>query len=358
MVRGFDRTLWPMLTQRLLAGGLAGLIMMVATSCRHAPPSVGVTLHHAPDSVTLITSDIPRFWKAFDDAAGKDSATRVRIFNDEYLSGGSVGLTDFARGKIKGHGSDSAVTAAEELVKATTHWPRYYAGIRQASMTIATTDTVVGVVRRGLRQLSTLYPHARYPDIYFVIGRLNSAGTSSDRGMLMGAEMSSRTPTTPVEEIPEWVRQFTSSVSVATLGHIVIHETVHFLQLDQGRTCCKNLLHDALIEGGADFLSELASGPWLDSLSYHRYGRAHEETVWREFERDMHDTATKTWIASGTEPNNHGAPDLGYWVGYRICQAYYERATDKRRAIRDLIELKDPDQILRASGYGTQWPGA
>jgi hypothetical protein len=69
----------------------------------------------------------------------------------------------------------------------------------------------------------------------------------------------------------------------------------------------------------------------------------------------MHDTATKTWIASGSDPHNHGAPDLGYWVGYRICQSYYERATDKRRAVRDLVRLEDPDRILRESGYGAAW---
>lgn len=340
---------------RAIALSLASLLLVVAISCHHSPPSTGVTLHVSPDSVGLITADIPRFWKAFDDAAGKDSATRVRIFNDEYIAVGSVGLEDFARIKLKGHGADSVVTAAEELARATNLYSRYYAGIRSASLTIATTDTVLGVVRRGLRQLSALYPNAKYPDIYFLIGRLNSAGTASSRGMLMGTEMSSRTATTPVDEIPPWVQQFTSSVSVATLGHIVIHETVHVLQLGEGRSCCRNLLHDALLEGGADFLSELASGPWLDSLSYHRYGRAHEEAVWRAFARDMHDTATKTWIASGLDPNNHGAPDLGYWVGYRICQAYYERAADKRRAVRDLVRLEDPDRILQSSGYGAGW---
>jgi hypothetical protein len=341
---------------RSTTGGFCCLLISVAASCSHRPPSTSATtLHASPDSVQLVTTDILRFWKAFDDAAGKDSATRVRIFADEYLAGGSVGLQDFARIKLKGRGKDSTVTPAEELAHATTEWPRFYAGIRASSMEVATTDTVVTVVRKGLRTLAELYPEGHYPDVYFVIGRLNSAGTASSRGMLIGTEMSSRTSTTPVDEIPAWVQEFTSSVSVATLGHIVIHETVHFLQLDDGRTCCRNLLHDALVEGGADFLSELATGPWLDSMSYHKYGRAHENEVWREFALVMHDTATSTWIASGSDPKNHGAPDLGYWVGYRICQSYYERATDKRRAVRDLVLLKDPDRILRESGYGVGW---
>jgi hypothetical protein len=54
--------------------------------------------------------------------------------------------------------------------------------------------------------------------------------------------------------------------------------------------------------------------------------------------------------------NFRGAPDdwpyeLGYWVGMQIAAHYVERATDKRRAIRELLELDDPQAILAASGY-------
>jgi uncharacterized protein YjaZ len=31
--------------------------------------------------------------------------------------------------------------------------------------------------------------------------------------------------------------------------------------------------------------------------------------------------------------------DLGYFIGYRIAQSYYEHATDKRRGIRDILRL-------------------
>jgi len=38
-------------------------------------------------------------------------------------------------------------------------------------------------------------------------------------------------------------------------------------------------------------------------------------------------------------------------VGYRIAGAYYARATDKRAAVRELLELRDAEAILRASAY-------
>jgi len=36
----------------------------------------------------------------------------------------------------------------------------------------------------------------------------------------------------------------------------------------------------------------------------------------------------------------------------RIAEAYVARASDKCAAIRELIELRDPGAILKASGYG------
>jgi len=37
-------------------------------------------------------------------------------------------------------------------------------------------------------------------------------------------------------------------------------------------------------------------------------------------------------------------------VGYRIAAAYYARAADKRAAVRQLLELRDPVAVLRESG--------
>jgi uncharacterized protein YjaZ len=44
--------------------------------------------------------------------------------------------------------------------------------------------------------------------------------------------------------------------------------------------------------------------------------------------------------------------DLGYYVGYKICQEYYEKSADKKKAIKDILEIRDFDQFFRESGYG------
>lgn len=43
--------------------------------------------------------------------------------------------------------------------------------------------------------------------------------------------------------------------------------------------------------------------------------------------------------------------DLGYWVGYRIAKAYYQTATAKDRALREILEMTDAREFLAESGW-------
>src|SRR5438105_15704652 len=52
------------------------------------------------DSVQIVTGDIASFWRAYDQAAGKDSAEPVRIFETVYLQPGSPGLRDWMRVRL------------------------------------------------------------------------------------------------------------------------------------------------------------------------------------------------------------------------------------------------------------------
>ena len=43
--------------------------------------------------------------------------------------------------------------------------------------------------------------------------------------------------------------------------------------------------------------------------------------------------------------------DLGYWVGYRIAQTYYENSADKTKAIHDILKVRNANGFLKKSGY-------
>src|SRR2546421_8736780 len=148
------------------------------------------------DSVQIVTRDIPNFWRAYDQAAGKDSAERVRIFETVYLQPGSPGLRDWMRVRLMNRDTVRArlaragwpkerldslsphsvrkVTppfyersAAEELLRALAQYPRHYAAGRPTTLAVDTDSRVTQGIRHGLTRLAALYPQARLPNVSF-----------------------------------------------------------------------------------------------------------------------------------------------------------------------------------------------
>ena len=81
------------------------------------------------------------------------------------------------------------------------------------------------------------------------------------------------------------------------------------------------------------------------------YARTREKEIWYEFARDMYKPDFSKWIYNGASAKDRPA-DLGYYVGYRITRTYYDRAKDKRKAVRDILNIQDARAFLGASGYG------
>ena len=209
-------------------------------------------------------------------------------------------------------------------------------------------------IRRGLTRLAALNPEARFPNVYFLIGTLSTGGTTAQSGMLIGTEQNASDRATPLDELPDWAQKNFPTHAFESLVGLVVHEAVHTQQKPAPPGQQDNLLRHAMGEGIADFLAELAVGPWAANSPRQIYGRAHEHEVWVDFQHEMRtDSTISMWMYNGRVPaeKNHGAIDIGYWVGYRIAGAYYARAADKRAAVRELLELRDPEAILRESGY-------
>jgi uncharacterized protein YjaZ len=62
-------------------------------------------------------------------------------------------------------------------------------------------------------------------------------------------------------------------------------------------------------------------------------------------------TDLSKWLYNGTMDK---PGDLGYWIGYRIVKSYYQHAADKRRALREILEMTNPKAFLATSGW---YPG-
>ena len=106
--------------------------------------------------------------------------------------------------------------------------------------------------------MKEVYPEAVFPDVYFVVGAMNSGGTASRHGLIIGAYMYGRTLDVPKDELSKW--HLNVLMSVDEILHIVVHELVHFQQNYNGGS----LLKASLKEGSADFIAELVSGAHIN----------------------------------------------------------------------------------------------
>jgi hypothetical protein len=50
-------------------------------------------------------------------------------------------------------------------------------------------------------------------------------------------------------------------------------------------------------------------------------------------------------------PDTGWPPDMSYWMGYRIDQAFYAQAKDKTAALRAMLGRDGLQAYLKASGY-------
>lgn len=360
---------------------LCSLILVLAAPARAAtqtPPT-------HPDSARLITSDISNFWRAIDRAAGEDTSALIAAIRDEYLGTPSSGLTawifsrlidrDAVMKALAAKGWDQAramrtfgaapgsperaefdsvalpigrENAASTLARKYLARRQYYDAIRTNTLAVDTARAVKDSIRAAFRRLEVLYPEATYADVYFLIGRMNSGGTVSGSRLLIGTELFARDASTPTGELNAWERAVTGQLS--DLPHIVAHEFVHTLQAR--RAGPRTLLGASLGEGAADFIAELISGKHIVNPAY-AYGDARERELWAEFRAVMDSTDTGNWLYQGDKAKDRPA-DLGYWMGYKIAKAYYDKATDKRAAVKEILRFTDPRAFLQASGYGKE----
>jgi uncharacterized protein YjaZ len=157
--------------------------------------------------------------------------------------------------------------------------------------------------------------------------------------------MNARDDHTPVDELGAWEKAVTKNID--NLPHIVAHELVHIQQ--RRDTLARTLLKEALREGIADWAGGLISGGIINTVQ-HEYGDAHERALWEEFRKEMNGTDFSHWLFQGDNSTDRPA-DLGYYIGYKICDAYYRRADNKKEALRRILEMTDAETFLRESRY-------
>ena len=294
--------------------------------------------HSDPNNARFVTSDIANFWKAYDKAMAATPGGQAAIFQREYIDPGTVGLRDWvSRGRLK----------ANVLLKTIDSHKEFYKAIRSLTTDI---ERQYAPTIAALRRFKELYTEAIFPDVYFVIGQLQSGGTSSGNGLLMGAEMFTRATETPTSELSGWEKG--AIMQQSEIPALVAHEFVHFQQRYSG---LGSALCSCLQEGSADFLGKLTSGRLITRMEEtHFWANARERELWQEFQKDMDGKGVSRWLY-GSSGENGRPVDLGYWIGFKISEAYYNNAADKKQAVRDILIMPDCTRFLLDSRYAEKF---
>lgn len=265
-------------------------------------------------------SDVDLFYRVYEAAKGRP---RAEALQRDYLDAGSPGVREFIPQRI---------LSAERLAKRIEEKPEVYERARSCA---AALPEARRRLKPAFHKLAKLYPAAKFPPVTVLIGRNNSGGTTGPSGVLIGMEVVCAT----VQPDETAADRFT---------HLIAHEYGHVQQpLDQFPK--PTVLQASLIEGTAELMAELTTG----RIANHHliaWAKGREAELGQAFLRDADKTDLSAWLYSGI--GTPAAPgDLGYWQGWRIARAYYDRAKDKRRALADLIAVKDAKAILAASGW-------
>lgn len=267
--------------------------------------------------------DVVRFYRVYDAADGTpDGATLQR----DYLDHGSAGLARFAElRRITG----------EAIAAAIAKNPALYADARKCAEAL---PRVLPRVAASAQRFGELAPGTSFPPVTIAIGRGRPVAVGEARGAYIGLEALCAW-TVPDPDVEN------------RMVRVIVHELVHTRQRGLAeRTEDPTVLHAALVEGTAEFLTELLTG----SIAYGHLQRAtkgREAAIETAFLKDIDRPAIgSAWVFNGSVAAGETA-DLGYWVGYRIVKAHYEKAADKRRALIDILAIDDAEVFLAESGW-------
>ncbi|SDM26038.1 DUF2268 domain-containing putative Zn-dependent protease [Siphonobacter aquaeclarae] len=292
------------------------------------------------NSKNVLTLDIDHFWEAYDHLRyARSRWDSVLTFQHLYFDRATNGLQDFIAARQ---------WTPDQFVRAVARWPRYYASVRPYTEEAKKSAPLIEEV---FQQFKQLYGNFEPFKVCFGIGFRNTGGTVSNRFVLLGTEMVTAGKNVDFSEgNPAWKPDPAKKEPniPASIKGIVAHECVHTQQPGQTDSLAVQCpqLYSCLREGAANFVAELITGKSGASP----YGEAHETALWKEFKSTLCRDNANLWLYNGGTSKDRPS-DLGYYIGYKICQAYYRKATDKRLAVKEIIELKDPLSFLVRSGY-------
>ncbi len=298
------------------------IIVITLTNCQNRKPL----------AQNVVTTDITNFWIAYDKITStRDTILQYKYLDSLYFQKGTIGLEGIRQARNY---------TPEDYVNSINNYPKFWSSIRENTIQAY---KISPDLENGVEKLKEIYPELKPAKIYFTIGAFRTGGTTIDSLVLIGAEISMADSTTVTSEFPENLSHLKSHFATNPSRHLVflnVHEYIHTQQNPR----VFNILSLTLYEGVAEFVPSKVLGVASPNPQI-EFGKGNAERIREVFETEMfYPNNLYKWL-DGNAPNEFGMRDLGYYVGYQICENYYNQADNKTEAIKTMIELDYSNEV-------------
>ncbi|GHV15455.1 hypothetical protein FACS1894169_06870 [Bacteroidia bacterium] len=292
---------------------------------------LGISCKSRNDKPKIYFSDVENFWIAYDSLT--DTNDSIAVIQALYFDKASKGLSEFL--KVRPMFTPSA------YVESIRKHPKFWQSVRSRTEKI---KNEVESIDKAFSKIKEIYPTFNIPEIYFLISPIGTGGTTSldNKMLLLGAEIVMADSTVSKIEFDSPLNNIIGTINVPLY---VIHESIHTAQNTENES---SVLIETLMEGSAEFIScYILNKPFREKK--YNFGYENECMLWNEMKLDMEkDSNFDKWFGNYYS-NPH--PDMGYFIGYRIIESYYNLKENKAEALIKIIELNNPNEILSESKY-------
>jgi uncharacterized protein YjaZ len=276
-----------------------------------------------PEEAVLVYTDLENFLEAY--KLLRPDVDSIAVLNQYYFNRGSVGLNEY----ILKHS-----LTPEMMVEAIGKDPEVYEQIGEFVNNI---DETKKIFKESMIKYSNVLSKATYPPTYLLVGANRGIAQNSKFGPLVTIAKVLDDPDTLMQVIVHELSHFQQVMNIGIENYIALYSKPD------------NMLGLCLREGGAEFLTYLV----MKGISQEKALNFLEENLPEmksKFILDLEEKNSDYWLWGSLNQNEYPKL-LGYAMGYKICESYYNGAADKEKALTDILSITQSEEFLDQSGF-------
>lgn len=274
----------------------------------------------------------------------KDSNDSIRIIQRFYIDKIRKRCNPFLKEK-----NIEAVKLYNSLIL----YPNFYNQLAKYEINVKSLNDTIRFIDKKFKESFDEYEE---PSIVLLVGDLSVGGAVSKTTIYICLDMISDNGVIDKSELPEYMKNICAK---GTLFCYLVHEIVHSMQygfpmnelFGMIKHNKNSLLYACLLEGSADYIADHLFNTFLNK-NLSNYYEKNIDVIWIRFNQNVNENPFEynQWIYYFT-PNDERPADLGYYIGYKICEAFMNKQTDKKRGIKSLINRRKYRDIFNQSEF-------